>query len=470
MSLFTLFSEILEKIPLEDRKHESAYETVPFRDFKLKRDMQPIDQVYKNKDFFGALHAIGVHPWNAKVEKVYAPHNRRFHLLSKDLCMMGDRGPIVGFRVPELGAHHLHKRVLNDSYVVQQDCIVGRGNHVVVRGREKRDGVECPVFGVVYPDMTVYYMWDIDEIYRVDSNYPCSFERVGDEYYILSDVPKDFKTSIRYKVNPWESLSVGLLERCQEGVIVDCDAEQYKVPRVLTVTLEWKVNRWYDSHGQEIEVPIVEDREDGFYDVTREGEVVKTRRDRAYADSRHQIQTIWDCAVVVSDILGKIPLQREGINMDECDMTICSREDLPQIYNDKRVVPISRVFNKGENVSKRSGLIKQFFHSLQKKQSLEYPLFKAVHLNLLMWNNMMFVRDGTVHVLRYMQPKVYDEDGFSNVPKIGYGLIVLDEEDVPRHVRSYFYYRSGVYMVYYDYSKWRIKETYLLQWQIRSQK
>jgi len=442
-----------------DAKETQVEYTMSFQDFKAAGKIFPTDAIVKNSDFFGALRSVGIYPYGMKMDIVPAPHNRRFNLLSKDIMFMGNRGCIIGFRVPELGAHHLHRRVAMDSFVLQEENIVGKGNHMIVRAREKLDGIECVVFSVVYPDMEIYYLWEGNTIRQIRSSHVCVYEKVGDKFFLLSDVPPTFSTEIRYSLHPWRTLDMKLMNECKEGIIVDCDLEQYKVPRDLTVTVKVCGDVYLDAHDKPLSLSFDQKSKDqttSLVDVKLDGSFVKCRPDRAYADSAQQIDVITNCAIDLRSFIKLFAVQPVGVEVTDLKMELGPKDAVIPKFNEEKVLVLSKNFGRVEKTPgkvKRSEFIKQVFDAA----SAAKKPFHFSDIGVVCANNFLHPKDGYLHSLKYSPPIIYDEGGISNVSRKGYFGLAVSSDMLPATIAHLFYYKNGVCFLFYDRSRWRVK-------------
>jgi hypothetical protein len=414
--------------------------------------------VMRNQSFFAALAIVGIKPVGARIEGYYSPHQRRFNLLGQTVAMYGAHGAIASFKVPELGAYHLHHTIAKDSMTYTGDIVVGKGNHIAIRAREKLDGVEVVVFGVEYTSGLVqYFMWDEASIYPIRSSQPCRFEKIKSEYYLLSDVPPNFVVDLKYKTHEWEILSEELVMVAKEGIILDMDTVQYKIPATLTYTVEVKDNVAVNSRGQKVcDIGI----EDGLYDVSVEkNEIVKKRDDRVYADSPDQIDVIKRCAMGLSDVKKYFYLSKERKKYFGIMMKLGKNDDLIKELNGGVVCAPNLTPRVSVELTHRKDHIRRYLASISTDGVcvMDYP-----GLDKIFYQDSLYVKDGMVMGLRYIPQRMYSEEDMSNYPQLGYdGALVRVEENLVRGVGNcvnFLYGRErGWYLIYYDPRRWRFK-------------
>jgi len=411
--------------------------------------------ITNNMDFFESLKIVGITHVMHRIQPAFHPHNRRFHLLD-GLLMRGTHLPIVKFLVPELGAQVLHTSMANMTMTYDNGTIVGSGNHLAFRAREKLDGVECVVFGVEFSTCTIFYMWDVDNLYVVNATGPAVFERVGGDLYMLSDI-KDYQINIPYKKHCWQNLSQDLVNNADEGVIIGIDFDEYKVVRDPTVTLKIVDNKAFSSTNDMV-LDFV-DEKDGLYDVSVEsGKVIKLRPDRVHPDSGQVIDVIKRCALKYEDIDKYFKLSEDRVEPPK-EIRINMNKDIKPVEalnlgtvkvpnfipRDVRKVGTS----KGEYLRERAAAVA--------KLTVNILIFTG-NFASLQFEKGMHVRDGKMLYLGYTQRNVLhplDKSGLSAVPFSGCGCVMIDL--IPDKYRPYFCYR-GVYVLFFDPVLWMFPE------------
>jgi hypothetical protein len=295
-------------------------------------------------------------------------------------------------------------------------------------------------------------MWDDTSVRVVDATEPCVLERVGDDYYMLSDVSDDFKANFAWKRHDWSTLSKELVDTCVEGLIVEVDLCQYKIPRDLSCTLKKVGENYCDANGSVHDVKRVPDDVD-LIDVDMEGNFIKDRPDRVYPDSAQQIDVIRRCASTVEDVLRTFPLERVGFSNIPSAVSV-SECSVSNEFNVSRAVPIPKYYGDTSGALRRSEFIKILFNSCRKRGK---ELISVREINVAVLANNYFVKDGNLYHLCYTPKRPYHSCGISNSPIPGYALLVLPPYSLSQELIPFFFYH-GVVLLFYDPFKYAYQD------------
>jgi len=407
--------------------------------------------ISRNMDFFSALAIVGINPIGPSIIPVYAPHQRRFQALA-GVAMRGPGGFIKGFKIPEIGANHLHKDACKNLMTATAEGVLGKGPNLLIRAREKKDGVEVIVFGVEYAEYTRYYMWDIANVWAIEATEPCRFERVDGKYYLLSDVSDDFEVGVLYEDNPWEFISSDLIDSSKEGIIVDIDTVQYKVPREPSVTLKVENGIAMDSGGKTIHAVATVDN--GCYDFSVNTMLpIKPRLDRVYADSAQQVEIIRRCAISLKELVLFVPVPRLRRLYKPFKIKLGSMDNFAESLNINKAVVAPNLTPK---VPIRMVHRKDYVRAwLRQKEDDDGCVVINYHLlEKFFYDDYNYIRDGMLINLKYCPMNPFELScGFANYPKKNYEYVYL--KTIDQRFAPYFAYR-GRYLVFFDPLLWAL--------------
>jgi len=304
------------------------------REFNSKQILRAHENVTNNIDFFSALKIVGITPIAHVLRPSFHSHGRRFNAVHGVVCR-DKHFPISKWLVPELGAQNLHANLANDCMSYDGQNTYGEGNHLMYRAREKLDGEEVVVFGIEAGGKLTYYMWDVDHIYEVQASGPARFERVKDKLYLLSDIP-DYELNMPFERHVWEVLSKPLVESAKEGVIMNIDADEYKLVRDPTVTLKVVDNVAYTATYEKIYDVVVPD---GLYDFSAQSDyMVRERKDKLFPDSSQAVEVIRRCAVKYDDIDKYFKMASERKLFDTVRISVDLGANVMQMLNSGKVM------------------------------------------------------------------------------------------------------------------------------------
>jgi len=257
-------------------------------------------------------------------EPLLVPHNRDFSILDH----MGDfsyEGETVDhWYFPTMGAEKYPKSALERVSVVAHNGILTGGQMTVTvidAAREKLDGEEVIVYGIVTRRGKFYFRWGAGIHCRVDSVGVAHYEQVGDELYWLSGDGNP----LNGKEHVWEYLTAELVKSCNEGLIVRRDGIEHRVRRYKNATLR-VTNKYACDLNNEIK--ILCEVEDGLYDFKfykNNWVLEKERKDKARPDSYSGIRHMLESSIDLAEFEKKVPLGKG------------SRMSIP-LYN--RIVPL----------------------------------------------------------------------------------------------------------------------------------
>jgi len=391
------------------------------------------------------------------IRPYFVPHGRRFNVVQGVLCR-DKHFPITDWFVPELGAQNLHASLATDTMSYDGKKAIGVGNHLMYRAREKLDGEEIVVFGVEAGGIRSFYMWDVDNIYPVLASGPARFERVGDKIYLLSDIP-DYQLNMPFERHSWELLSTELVDKSVEGVILNIDADEYKVVREPTVTLKVVDNQAFTANHEKI-CDVISD--DGLYDFDVETNVVvRERKDRVFPDSAQALDVIRRCVVKYDDLDKYFHMNHDRRVFKDVRINVDPLSKFMEVMNNGAIkVPhlCVRLNDKPEKpVNTKISLIRRSLPNDPSFSNGSVTLSKDIIERLCVKHG--YVKDGMLYNLGYWQPSSIVQwglQGIDNNPFKGCCCVVVD--DIPDRFKPFFCYK-GLYIVYYDPKLWMIAES-----------
>jgi len=416
------------------------------REYNTKSVYCEPDVIKRNVDFFSCLSVVGIVPLLTVLKPVFAPHNKRFHLL-ENLKMRGETKPIIGFKVPELFNQVMYTGVAGDTMTYDNGNVSGKGNHLLYRARETLGGVECVVFAVEYTDGVKHYMWDECSIYEVTASGPARFERAGGKLYLLSDID-NYKIGMPFIKHRWENLNQELVDTAAKGITVTVDTEEFKIDRVLTSVVKLIDNRIVTDDNQLLD-ELSEDKKDGNYNMDLVNDVILTETIEAPENS-DLIRSKKRCALRYREIPDKFLISKEKRFMDaEIIISTVRNGKFFTELNKGKIYVAGLVPRDKENWKLRVDHVRYLI-------DVEGKLGKNRVENALA---NLYPRNGRLYNLR-ISDKKYCDGGLSNIPLPGYEVVTCDEVD--KSLEHFFAY-NGIFVLYYDPGIWGFDANVLME-------